>query len=62
MSRKWNLLQIGTRIRVKGKEDVEGTISDYVTDNGEIKGYRVAANNGLQLLIALDDKFEVLKK
>ena len=64
MSQKWNLLHLGTRVKYKGEKDVEGTIVKYVTDNDEIKGYWVKPDDEAigNLLIALDDDFEVLKQ
>ena len=62
MSQKWNLLQIGTRIRVKGENDIEGIIIDYFTDNGEIKGYRVKTDASQRIIIDLDAEIEVIKR
>ena len=59
MARKWNLLQLGTKIRVKG-DDIEGTIIQYFTDQREIKGYIVEVEKGKYLICALDDEIEVL--
>lgn len=60
MARKWNLLQLGTKIRVKGGDDIEGTIIQYFTDQREIKGYIVEVEKGKYLICALDDEIEVL--
>lgn len=64
MVRKWNLLQIGTRVRIKGdKKDVEGTITHWLTDDKKvIGGYLVVSDNDppTRIAIALDDDFEVL--
>jgi hypothetical protein len=64
MARKWNLLMIGTRIRVKGDKDIDGQIINWLTDDKkEIIGYLVKPDEGQPNLIALalDDNFEVLK-
>lgn len=60
MAWKWNLLQLGTKIRVKGGDDIEGTIIQHFTDEGEIKGYIVKVEKGKYLICALDDEIEVL--
>lgn len=60
MPRKWNLLQIGTRIRYN---DIEGTIIEYLANKDRvITGYLVKPDNPPPNLIALalDDEFEVL--
>lgn len=63
MVRKWNLLMIGTKIRVKGDKDIDGHIINWLTDDKkEIKGYLVKSDENPSTLIALalDDNFEVL--
>ena len=66
MARKWNLLQLGTRVRIKGDKDIDGTIIDWLTDDkdGEkvTKGYRVRPDNdpSSRIALAFDDDFEVL--
>lgn len=66
MARRWNLLQIGTRVRIKGDKDIDGTIIDWLTDDkdGEkvIVGYRVTPDNdpSSSINLASDDDFEVL--
>ena len=62
MPRKWNILQIGTMIIIKGEQDIEGIIIDYFTDNKEIKGYRVKTDEGRQIIIDLDTEIEVIKR
>ena len=37
MPRKWELLMIGTKSRVKDGEDIEGTIIQYFTDQRDIQ-------------------------
>jgi hypothetical protein len=61
---KFFLLQLGTRIRYKGENDVEGAIIKYSTVEGERKGYWVKPDDASigNLLVALDDDFEVLKQ
>lgn len=64
MVRKWNLLMIGTRIRVKGDKDIDGRIINWLTDDKkEIMGYLVKPDESPPNLIALalDDNFEVLE-
>lgn len=60
MYRKWNLLQLGVRIRIKGENDMEGKIIQYFTDDSEIKGYIVELGKGEYTIVALDDKIEAL--
>lgn len=63
MPRKWNLLQIGTRIRVKGDKGIDGHIINWLTDDKKvIVGYLVKSDDDPSTLIALalDDEFEVL--
>lgn len=66
MAGEWNLLQIGTRVRVKGDKDIDGTIADWRTDDkdGEkvIVGYWVTPDNdpSRRIGLAFDDNFEVL--
>ena len=62
MPKKWNLLLFGTRIKLKGEEDVEGAIIQYFTDQGEIKGYIVELEKGKYAIVALDDDIEVLEQ
>jgi len=59
---KWNLLQLGTRIKF---QDGQGTIKDYFRQKGEqgekeITGYEVEQENGGRIYIAPDGEFEVL--
>jgi len=64
MARKWNLLQIGTRVRIKrDKEHIDGKIINWLTDDKKvIVGYLVVPDNDPSSLIvlALDDEFKVL--
>ena len=63
MARKWNLLQLGTRVRIKGDKDIDGKIINWLTDDKKvIGGYLVVPDNDPSSLIALalDDDFEVL--
>ena len=64
MARKWNLLQIGTRVRIKGdKKHIDGKITDWLTDDKKvIGGYLVIPDNdpSSRIALALDDDFEVL--
>ena len=68
MADKRSIVQLGTRVRVKSKDDkddIDGVITDYLTDdNKEIVGYEVKpVNSSLSnILIALDDKLEILKQ
>ena len=62
MARKWSLLQLGTRIIVKGEEDIEGTIIDYFTDKGEIKGYILKLDDGSSAIIDLNEDIEIPKQ
>ena len=66
MAGEWNLLQLETRVRVKGDKDIDGTITDWRTDDkdGEkvIVGYRVTPDNDPSSWIDLtfDHDVEVL--
>lgn len=63
MARKWNLLMLGTRLRVKGDKDIDGRIINWLTDDKKvIVGYLVRSDEEPSTLIALalDDEFEVL--
>ena len=62
MSMKWKLLQFGTRIKIKGDKDVEGTIIEYLTDEGETKGYIVKLDDGSYIIIDLDAEIEAIKQ
>ena len=62
MSMKWKLLQFGTRIKIKGDKDVEGTIFEYLTDEGETKGYIVKLDDGSYIIIDLDAEIEAIKQ
>ena len=62
MSMKWQLLQFGTRIKIKGDKDVEGTIFEYLTDEGETKGYIVKLDDGSYIIIDLDAEIEAIKQ
>jgi hypothetical protein len=61
MSRKWHLLHAGTKIRIKGENDIEGIITNYFKDNKEIKGYRVKTSNAQLIIVDLDAEIEVIK-
>jgi len=61
MSRKWHLLQAGTKIRIKAENDIEGIITDYFKDNKEIKGYRVKTADAERIIVDLDAEIEVIK-
>ena len=66
MAGNWKLLPMGTRVRIKGDKDIDGTITDCLTDdkNGEkvTVGYRVTPDNNPSspILLAFDADFEVL--
>ena len=67
MASKWNILQLGTKIRLKGttssKDDIDGIIKSYVPDeNNVITAYLVEPIDStiLTMAMALDDNFEVL--
>jgi hypothetical protein len=64
MARKWNILMIGTRVRIKrDKEHIDGKITNWLTDDKKvIVGYLVVSDNDPYSLIALalDDEFKVL--
>jgi hypothetical protein len=64
MARKWNILTIGTRVRIKrDKEHIDGKITNWLTDDKKvIVGYLVVSDNDPSTLIALalDDEFKVL--
>jgi len=67
MPQKWNLLQVGTRIRMKGhknieEKDIEGIITDYWANEGEIKGYRVKTDDRQMIIIDLEAEIEVIKR
>lgn len=62
MPRKWNILQVGTKIIIKGEQDIEGIIIDYWENAGEIKGYRVKTDNNQRIIIDLDAEIEVIKR
>ena len=65
MARKWNILMIGTRVRIKkgDKEHIDGKIINWLTDDKKvIGGYLVIPDNApsSRIALALDDDFEVL--
>jgi hypothetical protein len=62
MPRKWNLLTIGTVIRIKGDKDIEGIITGYWENEGDIKGYRVKTDDRQRIIIDLDAEIEVIKR
>ena len=68
MASKWNILRLGTKIRLKGKlreDDKDGIITWYLTDeNKEIAGYAVKpiGNSLFMMFVAPDDEIEVLKQ
>lgn len=66
MARKWNILMIGTRIRVKGDKDIDGHIINWLTDDEKvITGYLFKSDDDPPIFMPLllddkDDIFEVL--
>lgn len=68
MASKWNILRLGTKIRLKGKlreDDKDGIITWYLTDeNKEIAGYAVTPNSDSlsMMFVAPDDEIEVLEQ
>ncbi len=65
MTRSCNLLRIGIKIRLKGRDNIDGIITTYwIDENHKIVGYIVKpVNRSLGTMkIALDDDIEVLKQ
>ncbi len=73
MSAKWNVLQLGARIRLKGEtsaDDIDGVITSYFSgEDNTIKGYIFNPDDKSRtpmpltsIPLALDDKFEILKQ
>ena len=68
MAGKRSIIQLGTKVRVKsreGKDDIDGVITDYLTDdNKEIVGYEVKPIDSSlsNILVALDNTLEILKQ
>jgi hypothetical protein len=54
MVKKWNLIPLGTDVTLKGDEDIDGKVVQYLTDNGEIQGYILETTGGYAI-VALDD-------
>ena len=64
MSEWLKVLKIGTRVRVKGKKNIDGQIIDWLTDDKKnMVGYLVKSDKGdpTLIMLALDDNFEVLR-
>ena len=60
MARRWKLLQLGTRIRIKDQDDIEGKITQHFTEHREIIGYIVELEQGVYTIVLLDDEIEAL--
>ncbi|HEX78479.1 MAG TPA: hypothetical protein G4O03_08780 [Dehalococcoidia bacterium] len=60
MSRKWNLLPFGTKIRIKG-EKVERTIFEYLpSERNEIIGYITKTQEGELMPITFDIEIKIV--
>lgn len=63
MSKKWDILLPGTRIRLKGDKVVEGTIIEFLKDNNDVLiGYNVKPDDASIdfMFISTDDDFEII--
>ncbi len=58
------IYNLGTRVRLKGDKDIDGTIINWTKDDNEnINGYEVEPDDKsiFRMFIALDDNFEIIQ-